>query len=162
MRMLIIFIIANIINVVVQTAKSIITIRGNKIQASFANAIAYSIYTYILILMTCELNTFSKCLIVGLCNLIGVFIVKTLEEKKQKEKLWRVEFAAKKENLKEIENQLNTLKKNLNISFNYIPTNNEYYIFSVFVINKQQTKEIKKLINIYHIKYFISENKYNF
>ena len=49
MNLLLLFIILNIINVVVQTAKSIITIKSGKIVASIVNAVAYGFYTVVLI-----------------------------------------------------------------------------------------------------------------
>ena len=81
MKLLIIFIVANIINVVIQTIKSICTINCGKWTAAWVNALAYGFYTYIVILMSADLPLLSKCIIIGLCNLIGVYVVKFFEEK---------------------------------------------------------------------------------
>ena len=84
-KLLIIFIVLNITNVVIQTIKSILTIKGNKYIASIANAVAYGLYTVVVVYMVCELPLYLKVAIVATCNLIGVFIVKLAEEKTRKD-----------------------------------------------------------------------------
>ena len=58
------YVIFTILNVVIQTAKSIMTIKCNKYVAAVANAVAYGFYTYIIVLTLCELPIFEKCLII--------------------------------------------------------------------------------------------------
>ena len=91
-KLLLIFIALNIVNVIIQTVKSIATIKCGKTMAAVVNAIAYGFYTYIVILTMSDLPLFTKCIIVALCNLIGVYVVKLLEEKSRKDKLWLVKF----------------------------------------------------------------------
>lgn len=93
MNLLITFIIFNILNVVIQTIKSIATIKCNKWVASLVNAVAYGLYTYIVVLTVCDLPLWIKVLVVALANLVGVFVVKLIEEKAKKDKLWKVEVA---------------------------------------------------------------------
>lgn len=95
-KLLILFIVMNIINVIIQTIKSIATIKCGKGTAAIVNAIAYGLYTWIVILMVCELPLLLKCLIVGGANLIGVWVVKWIEEKGRKDKLWKIEVAIPK------------------------------------------------------------------
>ena len=102
MKTFIIFIVLNIVNVILQTIKSLLTTKGGKVSASVMNAIAYAVYTVVLVYMTCELSTIAKALIVGGCNLVGVYIVKSLEEKKAKRKIYKVEFTVSAETLKKI------------------------------------------------------------
>ena len=75
-NLLIIFIILNILNVIIQTVKSLCTINGGKIVAAVANAIAYGFYTIVIIYMVCDLPLATKVVIVAICNFIGVFFVK--------------------------------------------------------------------------------------
>ena len=91
MKLLIIFIVLNIANVIIQTVKSIATIKCGKAVAALVNAIAYGLYTVVTVYMMCELNLGLKALIVALCNLVGVFVVKLIEEKTRKDRLWKVE-----------------------------------------------------------------------
>lgn len=93
MNLLVTFVIFNVLNVIIQTVKSIATIKCNKWVASLVNAIAYGLYTYIVVLTVCELSLWVKVLVVALANLVGVFVVKLIEEKSRKDKLWKIEMA---------------------------------------------------------------------
>ena len=100
--MLISYIIFNILNVIIQTVKSIVTIKCNKWVAAIVNAIAYGLYTYIVVLTASDIDLWFKIIVVALANLVGVFIVKWVEEKKRKEMLWKVEFTIKREVLENV------------------------------------------------------------
>ena len=50
MNLLTLFIILNIVNVIIQTVKSIATIKCGKYMAAFVNAVAYGLYTVVVIL----------------------------------------------------------------------------------------------------------------
>ena len=91
MELLILFIVMNVVNVIIQTVKSIATIKCGKFVAAIVNAIAYGLYTYIVVLTMCELPLLYKCLIVAAANFVGVYVVKFVEEKARKDKLWKIE-----------------------------------------------------------------------
>ena len=80
-ELLIVFIILNIVNVIIQTVKSIATIKCGKGMASVVNAIAYGLYTVVVVYTVCDLPLWLKVVVVGLCNLVGVFCVKWGEER---------------------------------------------------------------------------------
>ena len=86
-ELLIIFIVLNIFNVIIQTVKSIATVKCGKGVAALVNAIAYGLYTVVTVYLMCELPLGWKAGIVALCNLIGVYVVKWAEEKARKDKL---------------------------------------------------------------------------
>ena len=94
MNFLMLFIILNVANVIIQTIKSIATIKCGKAVASVVNAVAYGLYTYVVVFMNCDdLSLFARAVIVAVANLVGVWVVKYVEEKKAKDKLWKVELA---------------------------------------------------------------------
>ena len=62
MELLIVFIVMNVLNVVIQTVKSICTIKCGKAVAAIVNAVAYGLYTYIVVLTMCDLPPFGKVL----------------------------------------------------------------------------------------------------
>ena len=155
MKLLIIFIVFNILNVVIQTVKSIATIKCGKTLAAIINAVAYGLYTYIVILMVCELPLWSKCLIVGLCNLIGVYVVKWFEEKARKDKLWKVEGTLP--NTEETFDCLNELAES-DISYNYINVN-KYIIINCYCPTQKESAKVKEILTRYNAKYFVSETK---
>ena len=89
-KLLILFIVLNIVNVIIQTVKSLATVKCGKTVAAIVNAVAYGLYTYVIVLTVCDLPLWLKVVVVGACNLVGVFCVKWGEEKARKDKLWEV------------------------------------------------------------------------
>ena len=155
MKVLAMFIVCNIINVIIQTVKSIATIKCGKTMAAVVNAIAYGFYTYIVILTMSDLPLFTKCIIVALCNLIGVYVVKLLEEKSRKDKLWKVEATV---NTKEEAEDIIKLLKDVNIPYNYIDIN-RYVLINCYCATQKQSAGVKSILDTYNAKYFVSESK---
>lgn len=154
-ELLLMFIVMNILNVIIQTVKSLVTVKCGKTAAAVVNAIAYGLYTYIMVLTMCELPMFIKCVVVALCNFIGVWIVKWAEEKARKDKLWKVEATV---NYADYEN-LNFDLSNHFIEHNYILLGNKYAVFNIYCPTQEQSKFAKKILNQYNAKYFVSESK---
>lgn len=155
MKLLIIFILLNAINVVIQTIKSLLTVKGGKVMAAVANAIAYGFYTIVVIYMVCELPLWQKVVIVGGCNFIGVYIVKLIEEKMRRDKLWKVEATipvTEKDNLLD-----ECVKRGIN-HYNYVDIN-RYYIFNFFCNTQQESRIVRELLKEFSAKYFVSESK---
>lgn len=157
MKLLITFIILNVLNVIIQTVKSIATVKCKKLTAAVINAIAYGLYTVVTVYMMCELNLGVKALIVALCNLVGVFVVKLVEEKSRKDKLWKVEATILNQNLGENDDCIIELR-NSNISFNYIDID-KYIIINCFCDNQSESTIVKEILKKYNAKYFVSESK---
>ena len=141
--MLLPYIVFNVLNVVIQTVKSIVTIKCNKWVASIVNAVAYGLYTYIVVLTTSDLDLWFKIVVTALSNLVGVFIVKYLEEKKRKTQLWKIEFTVK-------------LAK---VPHNYIEKVGKYTIFNAYCATQKESESVKEIVNKYNAKYFVSETK---
>lgn len=156
LKLIILFIICNVLNVIIQTIKSIATIKCGKVAAAVVNAIAYGFYTYIVILTVCELPIWLKVLVVGLANLVGVFVVKLCEEKARKDKLWKVEatFARKDKFLHNLRVWANVNK----IAYNYIDIE-KYYIVNFYCSTQKESAIVKDFISKFNGKYFVSESK---
>lgn len=156
---LVLFIAINLINVIIQTLKSLFTIKGNKWTASLMNAITYFVYTYVIVFTASDgLSMFEKACIVGACNLIGVFFVKLLEEKMTKDKLWIYQATVKESN--ETIEKIHRLLKDMEIACVYneiIP--NQLYSMQVFSNNQRESILIKDLFENYRIKYNAIETK---
>ena len=76
MNLIIIFVLLNIANVIIQTVKSIATIKCGKTMAAIVNAVAYGLYTVVVVYTVCDLPLWFKVVVVAVANLIGVFVVK--------------------------------------------------------------------------------------
>lgn len=152
--MLITFVILNVLNVIIQTAKSIVTIKCGKGIAALVNAIAYGLYTVVLVYMNCDIPLWEKVIVVGSANLIGVYIVKFFEEKSKKDKLWKIEFSLKKGYLDSAVAELNIN----DISYNF-STFGEYVTITAFANTQEETKIINNIVKKNNAKYFITETK---
>lgn len=138
---ILIFTIANAINILVSTIKSIATIRGGKFWAAMSNGIAYGYYTLIMVYtVDSTINLYWKGIIVGILNFIVVYIVKCIEEKMQKEKLWKLELTVKIKYIDELHKKLDDLE----ISHHYYEVG-KYSTFNVYCDTKQETKDTLKI-----------------
>ena len=155
MKLLILFIVMNIVNVVIQTIKSIATIKCGKTAAAIVNAVAYGLYTYIVVLTMCDLPLLAKCLIVAGANFVGVWVVKFFEEKARKDKLWKVEATVPKDRLAELSAVLEEYK----LPYNCLRTTGDYAIFNIFCATQEQSKFAKMALDGHFAKYFVSESK---
>ena len=155
MKLLIIFIVLNIFNVILQTIKSICTVKCGKTVAAIVNAVAYGLYTVVIIYTNTDLPLIQKVLVVAFSNLIGVYIVKWVEEKKRKEMLWKVEFTVLGKNTSAVANLLDLA----HIPHNYIENVGKYTTFNTYCATQKQSESVKEIIKEYNAKYFVSETK---
>ena len=155
MKLLILFIFLNVANVIIQTVKSIATIKCGKIAAALVNAIAYGLYTIVIVYTNCELNLWVKVAVVGIANLIGVYVVKWFEEKSRKDRLWKVEATVLRTHLDHLHADL----VQEGISHNYIDNVGKYVLFNIYCPTQKESAKAKKVMGKYNAKYFVSESK---
>ena len=154
MKLLGLFIVMNVPNVITQTIKSIATIKCGKTAAAAINALAYGLYTYIIVLTNCDLPLLAKCLIVASANFVGVWVVKFFEEKARKDKLWKVEATVMADQAEKVKWQF----ENRNIPYNYIDIG-KYVIFNAYCQYQFESAKVREILNEYNAKYFVSESK---
>ena len=153
-KLLIIFVILNVLNVIIQTVKSLATINCGKTVAAIVNAIAYGLYTVVVVYMVCELPLWIKVIVIGLANLIGVYVVKFFEEKARKDKLWKIEATVKPAEAEAIK----LYCKTENIPYSYINIE-KYVIFNFYCATQKESAIVKIILNKHNAKYFVSETK---
>ena len=94
MNVIFLFAILTIVNVIIQTVRSIATIKCGKGIASLVNAVAYGLYTVVVVYTADDsIDLTAKVIITAVANLIGVYVVKLIEEKGHKDRLWKIELA---------------------------------------------------------------------
>lgn len=156
MKLLWLFILLTIANVVIQTIKSIATIKCGKTAAALVNAVAYGLYTYVVFFTAYDgLDLHAKAVITAFANLVGVYVVKLIEEKARKDKLWCVQATI-------WQNYTESLHKDLdiaNIPHNYIDNVGKYTLFNVYCETQAQSAKAKAILDMYSAKYFVSESK---
>lgn len=153
-ELLVVFIVLNIVNVIIQTVKSIATIKCGKGMASVVNAIAYGLYTVVVVYTVCDLPLWLKVVVVGLCNLVGVFCVKWGEEKARKDKLWKVEATVRPCEFEAIK----TYCEVADLPFSYIDIN-KYILFNFYCATQKESAIVKDLLDKHNAKYFVTESK---
>lgn len=148
------YVILSIVNVVLQTVKSIMTIKCGKLAAAIMNAVAFGVYTVVLIYTMCDFPLWEKVLVTAAINFVAVFIVKFVEEKLQKDKLWKIEVTIQEKEL----NAMRAECEEKDLSYNYIDIKN-YVIFNFYCKTQAESREVKELLKNYNAKYFVSEAK---
>lgn len=155
MSLIWLFIILNVVNVIIQTVKSIATIKCGKTMAALVNAIAYGLYTVVVVYTVCDLSLWFKVAVVAIANLVGVYVVKLIEEKGRKDKLWKVEASVPKAFTNPLHNRL----KIDGIPHNFIENVGEYTVFNIYCATQKESAIVKELLNTCEAKYFVSESK---
>lgn len=154
-ELLITFVILNIVNVIIQTIKSIATVQSGKTIAALTNAFAYGFYTIVTIYMLCDLPLMWKAGVVAACNLVGVYVVKYVEEKMRKDKLWKVELTVRNAKTKKFHEDL----ERFGIPHNYIPEVGNWTIFNCYCATQKESAFVKEIADHHGAKYFVSESK---
>ena len=152
-KLFITFVILNIVNVIIQTVKSLATVKCGKTIASIVNAVAYGLYTVVVVYTVCDLPLWLKVVVVGLANLVGVYVVKLIEEKSRKDKLWKVEATIPNKYTSAVHFDLK------DIPHSYIENIGNYTIFNFYCVTQKDSMKVKEIINQYEAKYFVSESK---
>lgn len=155
MKLLIIFIALNVFNVILQTIKNIVTIKCGKTASALINAVAFGLYTVVTVYTMCDLPLGIKALVVAICNLIGVYVVKLIEEKMRKDKLWKVEATIHTPYTESLCMEL----AEANIPHNYIENVGKYTIFNLYCETQADSHRAKAILDRHKAKYFVSESK---
>ena len=153
MKLLITFIILNVINVIIQTVKSLATVKCGKTVAALVNAVAYGLYTVVVVYTVCDLPLWFKVAVVAVANLIGVYIVKLFEEKSRKDKLWKVECTIPTQYANAVDFDLTI------VPHSYITISDKHTLFNFYCATQKDTQKVKDITKQYDAKYFVSEAK---
>ena len=151
-----VFILLNVLNVVIQTIKSIATIKCGACAAAGINALAYGLYTVVVVYMNADgLGLLWKAIIIGLTNLFGVYVVKVIEEKSRKDKLWKVEATV----YRGWTTMLHQALVQADIPHNYLENVGKYTLFNVYCETQADSINAKEILDKYEAKYFVAESK---
>jgi uncharacterized protein YebE (UPF0316 family) len=152
MNAIIIFALATIVNVSLSTIRSICTIKCGKWVSAATNAVCYGFYPLI-VMLTAKgtVDIIVNMGITAVANFVCVWVIKYIEEKSRKDKLWKVEATFHHEYLDEI-------KANVGLPFNYIEIGDKV-IVNFYCETQHQSLIAKDIVNKYNGKYFVSESK---
>ena len=159
LKFAIIFSICSLINVILNTTKTIVMYKNEKFPSSLMNAVTFGFYTIIVVLMAGAMPLWLKVSITAITNFIGVWLSITILNKIRKDKIWKIETTIKKGGYFDFFKQdLNNFHNLHKISYSLIEIEN-YYIVNFYSESQNQSILIKQFINKWSGKYFVTENK---
>ena len=157
-KFLAVFFALSLVNVVFATIKTLVTIKGGKLVASLISGGYFAFYNIMMVYTVADFPMWQKCLITFLCNVVGVYVVKWSEEKARKDKLWKVEATIPNEGIDPENDDCIIELRNANLSMNYIDIN-KYILINCYCGTQAESRAVKKILNKYNAKYFVSESK---
>ena len=154
MNTILLFALCTAVNVILSTIKSILTVKGGKLSASFINALTYGFYSYVIVLTSADgMSIWLKMAITAVCNFIGVYLVKWIEEKARKDKLWKVELTVPTKYTNTIDFDLH------DVPHSYIELSDKHTLFNFYCATQKESAKVKAIANQYEAKYFVAESK---
>ena len=153
MNAILIFAIATVVNVTLSTVRAIATIKGGKWVSASMNALCYGFYPLI-VMLTAKgtVDIIINMGITALANFVCVWLIKFVEEKSRKDKMWKVEVA--------IPNKYgNALHFDLRgLPHNYIEVGS-WTMFNCYCMTQADTKMVVDLAKQYEGKISAYESK---
>lgn len=154
MNTILLFALCTAVNVILSTIKSILTVKGGKFSASFINAITYGFYSYVIVLTSADgMPIWLKMAITAVCNFVGVYLVKWIEEKARKDRLWKVELTVPTRYTNTIDFDLH------DVPHSYIELSDKHTLFNFYCATQKESAKVKAIANQYEAKYFVAESK---
>ena len=154
--LLTLFVVLTIVNVVLNTTRTIVTVKGGIFWSSLVSAIAFGFYTIVIIYTICDLPMWIKAVTTAMANFVGTWFVKWIEMKVRKDKVWMIDLVVFKKNLEYAKGYLNEH----GIQFTELPiSNSESHLFHIYSHSQDESKTIKHLIEHFNAKYVVMESK---
>ena len=156
MNAIVIFALATVVNVSLSTIRSLCTIKGGKWLSAITNAVCYGFYPLI-VMLTAKgtVDIIINMIITAIANFVCVWLIKFIEEKARKDKLWEVRATVYEDYTENLHNDLEVK----NIPHNYIENVGKYTIFNIYCETQKESTEVKQILDSNKAKYFVSESK---
>lgn len=144
MKMIILFSALTILNVVIQTIKSLCTVKCSTKVSACVNALAYGLYTFVIFYTTADgMSLWLKALITAIANLIGVVVANKLFDKMfSREIRWKVEVSVPLMDATHFENAL----KNHNLEYYVCGQSIGWVAYAVFCPNKEASAILNEIM----------------
>lgn len=149
----------SLVNVILSTIKSILTIKASNFSASLINAISYA-FNAIVIKQIAIFDTTTTIAVVIVTNFVGVWFSKWLLEKLRKDSLWKIEATVDDTQsgklscmlaLRDIPYTVSEVQRNT--------SEQKYYNFGIYSTSQDESSYIKFLLKDTHAKYTVFESR---
>lgn len=163
------YFVSSLVNVMLSTVKSILTVKANKIVATLINALSYSFYT-VVVKQLADISFTTAALVTFITNVIGVYTSMYLLEKIEskffkKEKVWKISVTAySKEILDELKRQeIPFMWEQKEFVKEYhkdasgvsIPVISSVYSIDIVSKTKEKSAVIKEVLKKYNVKHYV-------
>ena len=148
-----IFLSISFIYVVMQTIKTILTVKGSTFSAASSNAITYAFYTLVL-KQVADLPLTITIPVTLISNFFGVYLANYILQKTRKDKLWKITATIKTE--QELA-QIRILMRKYELRVNIFRTINNSYVVDFFSYSQKESANIKYICDTYNLKYIVTE-----
>ena len=154
--LLALFVVLTIVNVILNTARTIVTVKGGLFWSSFISAIAFGFYVVVIVYTVCDLPLWIKAITTALANFVGTYFVKWVEMKVRKDRLWMVDVVLTGPQIYAAKSYLDPWK----IQYIEIPiSNSDSSQFHIYSKTQDESRRIKDLLEGYNAKYVVLESK---
>ena len=157
-QFLLLFCALSLFNVIIQTVKSLCTVKSSTFVAACVNALAYGVYVYVIVFTNSEgLPLWGKALITACANFTGVYIANFFFNKFfTKEVSWVVDVSVPKTTMWDFEKEL--IKQEIVFREYGINSDEQFASYGVFCPNKETSKKLKEILPANSV-YNIVENR---
>ena len=145
------------VNVVIQTLKSLCTVKSSTFVSAVVNAVAYGLYVYVIFFTNAEgLSLIGKAVITAAANFTGVYLASWLFNKVFNRVVrWKVEVSIPNTDAPWFIDELEDGGFEYYLAGHY---GGEWTCYAVFCESKEKSKELRELVNEVHgAKYNVCE-----
>ena len=154
--LLALFVVLTIVNVILNTARTIVTVKGGLFWSSFISAVAFGFYVVMIVYTVCDLPLWVKAITTALANFVGTYFVKWVEMKVRKDRLWMVDVVLTGPQIYAAKSYLDPWK----IQYIEIPiSNSDSSQFHIYSKTQDESRHIRELLESYKAKYVVVESK---
>lgn len=154
-KAILIFFIFSLINVMLNTVKTIIMYRNEKFSSSLINAITYGFYCVVVVLIAGEMALWLKIVLTAISNFIGVWVSMVILDKLRKDKLWEVRATIRADDTR-IDDELAAVS----LAFTSIlTTDGKHCVYNIYCPTQKDSMTAKQILTRHNAKYFVSESK---
>ncbi len=147
-----VFFLCSLVNVMLSTCKTVLTVKASKGAATLINACTYGFYA-IVVKQLASFDLIYTVSITIITNIIGVYASLWILEKFSKDKLWKIEVTVPTDCLETIDMEL------VEIPHSYIYLSEKHTLFNFYCATQKESAKVKEIVNRYDAKYFVAESK---
>ena len=154
---LVIFFVLSLINVILGSMRSILTVKSSKKVAVIINTVSYTFYAIVIRLIS-DQPIYIVIIFTAITNIIGVNLAITFIEKFKHDKLWVIDLSIKKSHEKDLIEDL----ESFNIPYSsFVVNNSNSTNYKLYSYTKQDTARINKIFEKHqgYIKYNVVETQ---